>query len=110
MGVLKDRISDSTVTIVFVSSNIKELFVPDKKQWIPWEVSFSLKEHMSKDMITYTNSLLLIVLLDNSGSRYRYDCTSKFRILQANIDNGYAEVVRWDDFLNNPEQYVPAAE
>ena len=40
---LKNRIYDSTLTIVIISAGMKEQKV-DKEQWIPWEISYSLKE------------------------------------------------------------------
>ena len=41
---LKDRIYDSSVTNVLISPGMKETGKKDRDQWIPWEVSYSLKE------------------------------------------------------------------
>ena len=41
---LKNRIYDSSVTIVFISPGMRETWKKDRDQWIPWEVSYSLKE------------------------------------------------------------------
>jgi len=93
---LKDRIYDSSLTIVMISKGMKELFKLDKEQWIPWEISYSLKEVSRKnkngDAITSkTNAMLAIVVPDknNSYDYYTYSkkcdgCTSGCRILLTN--------------------------
>ena len=73
---LKDRIYDSSVTIVFISPGMKELGKSDRDQWIPWEVSYSLKETSRKnkngDSITsHSNAMVAVVLPDEQGS-YSY--------------------------------------
>ena len=73
---LKDRIYDSSVTIVFISPFMKEDGVRERNQWIPWEISYSLKEvsrkNSSGDSITSkTNAMLAVVLPDVNGS-YSY--------------------------------------
>ena len=86
---LKNRIYDSSVTIVFISPAMRESWKNDKDQWIPWEVSYSLKETSRKnkngDPITSrTNAMLAVVLPDINGSYSYYletnnCCESKCR-------------------------------
>ena len=82
---LKDRIYDSSITIIFISPCMKEDWKKDKDQWIPWEVSYSLKETSRKnkngDAITSkTNAMMAVVLPDEIGSYSYYleerDCCS----------------------------------
>lgn len=89
---LKDRIYDSSLTIVMISKNMKGLWVNDKDQWIPWEISYSLKEISRKNssgtpVTSKTNAMLAIIVPDsnNSYSYYTYKktcCTSGCRMLK----------------------------
>lgn len=91
---LKDKIYDSTLTIVMISPGMKES-KPDRDQWIPWEISYSLKETSRKnkngDPITSrSNAMLAIVLPDSSGSYSYYThkkscCSSGCRVLKTDI-------------------------
>ena len=70
---LRDRILDSTLTLVFISPGMKVSSVEEKDQWIPWEVSFSLRttERKRPNGDTYTgspNAMLAVVLPDINGS------------------------------------------
>lgn len=78
---LKDRIYDSSLTIIFVSPRMKESNKTDREQWIPWEVSYSLKETKrkdknGKDITSKTNAMIAVVLPDSNGS-YSYYMESK---------------------------------
>lgn len=74
-GKLKERISDSSVTIVLISPKMRVENKKDRDQWIPWEISYSLKEIIREDRTSHTNALLGVVLPAANDS-YDY-CISK---------------------------------
>ncbi len=78
---LRDRIYDSTLTIVFISPNMKETNKTERNQWIPWEVSYSVKATSRKDkngnpITSKTNAMIAVVLPDSNNS-YSYYLESK---------------------------------
>lgn len=73
---LKERIFDSTLTIVLISPKMKEDNKPERDQWIPWEISYSLKEtkrkNESKQEVTSKTNAMLAVVLPDSNNSYNY--------------------------------------
>lgn len=132
---LGDKIFDSTVTIVFISKGMKEN-KPEKDQWIPWEISYSLKEQSRKYQNSKTNAVLAVVIPDENKS-YEYFITENsnertlktsilFGILRENMFNlkyksktlysngekayqSYIYSVKWDDFIQNMNKYIDIA-
>ncbi|CAC9631470.1 Type I restriction-modification system, specificity subunit S [uncultured Gammaproteobacteria bacterium] len=98
---LKDKIHDSSVTLVLISPNMKDSSKNESDQWIPWEISYSLKEIIRKDKTSHTNGILAVILPDYNGfySYFIQDDTCKccnsetiktdtlFRILDKNMFN-----------------------
>jgi hypothetical protein len=68
---LGDKIFDSTVTIVFISKGMREIHKPEKDQWIPWEISYSLKEQSRKNQNSKTNAVLAVIIPDEIR-KYEY--------------------------------------
>lgn len=89
---LKNRIYDSTLTIILISKDMKVSWKQDKNQWIPREISYSLKEisrvnSSGKSVTSKSNALLAVVIPDtsNSCSYYTYInscCKSNCRTLK----------------------------
>ncbi len=74
--ILKDKIYDSTMTIVIISPNMRNHALTDRSQWIPWEVKYSLDKNTrhnnaGKEITSDTNAMMAIVLPDRNGS-YSY--------------------------------------
>lgn len=99
---LKNKIYDSTLTIVLISPNMKETGRWQKSQWIPWEISYSVKEMPRNGRTSQRNALLAVILPNRYGSYTYYDKNELFPILKANIENGYTYVVKWDEFKKYP--------
>jgi len=116
---LKDRIFDSTVTIIMISPGMRDFTKRDKSQWIPWEISYSLKEMERNDRTCWdvgsyrylkTNELFEI-LRDNMFNHKNPTCRY-FSSIDSNLYYGeasYIVSVKWKDFCDNPQSYIERA-
>lgn len=126
---LKDRIYDSSVTIVMISPNMKEPYRSEHSQWIPWEIAYSLRETTREDRTSHSNAVLAIILPDRNHnynyyiepfSHQRSDgqwCNGEdpvFSIIRKNMNNKWS----YNNFLGlnhgiympsiNDESYIPS--
>ncbi len=57
----------TSITIVLISPGMFDN-VPEIEQWIPWEISYSLKNKTRSDGSSNMNAVLAIVLPDRNGN------------------------------------------
>ncbi len=96
---LKNRIRQCSVTIVLISKGMKDPSILENDQWIPWEVSYSLRVVPTGGNTKQRNAVLGVVLPDETESydwyyRNNPDCNcvthfygQLFKILGDNMFN-----------------------
>ena len=123
---LRDRIFDSSVTIVLVSPRMKDPLYHEWDQWIPWEISYSLREQTRGGRTRRSNAILAVILPDRQGS-YAYYLEDKsccntgcrmhrtdtlFQILRENMFNAKAKnrlnCVQGSNVYSGECSYIPS--
>jgi len=94
---LKDKIFDSSLTIVLLSPNMWDRTKLQKEQWIPNEVYYSLLNKSRGEIKSKTNGLLLVALPDLSGS-YDHAVVHRACGVRAWQTGNFFEVIRMNMF------------
>lgn len=121
---LRDKIFDSSITIVMISKGMKAFLKHESDQWIPWEISYSLKEHSRNGRTSRANAILAIILPDESGYYDYYieegtftNCNCRilktgflFKIMQQNMFNiKYPTYNNCTDHTGSPSYIVESS-
>lgn len=73
---LREKIFDSSVTIVLISKHMVDNTKTEYEQWIPWEIAYSLREKTQGDKVSTINWIIAVALPDENDS-YEYIQTKK---------------------------------
>ena len=136
---LSSKIFYTTVTIVLISPNMYDRTISENEQWIPWEISYSLRESSRESGKSHMNAVLAVVLPNRCG-RYDYAIEDHgchrliltdrfFPIIRKNMFNlknpnkgkcgcgcqvfiginSYIPIVKWKDFIDDHGHYIQQA-
>ena len=104
---LKDKIFGTSTTIVMISQNMFNQTKAEEDQWIPWEISYSLKEISRGGNTSRSNAMLAVVLPDEHGN-YDYVATSSSTFRCDTLTwhtNGLFEILRNNMFNRKTPKY-----
>lgn len=105
---------------------MKDTWEKERDQWIPWEISYSLRNKKRSDNKSKRNAILLVILPDVNGSyNYVNNKDFYFEIIKKNLNNlnhnypatklqegcsqSYMLRCSWEQFLSNINGWIEAA-
>ena len=124
------------VTIVLLSPNMMDSDKPEREQWLPWEIAYSMNPSMRADPNVLPNAVLAIAVPDEDGKydhvydkgsnrNIHLDCMppivrgNMLNIREPKIgmdgkvvvtdDSNYFPVIKWSYFHANSEHYIDLA-
>lgn len=133
---LRDKMYDTSVTIVIISPNMKE------SKWIDWEIEYCLKDNTRKGRTSHNNGIVGVIMKYNGRydwfkttktnpdgcSSTTYDESKVYDIINNNrfnqnpkeyscdvcktvdaLTGSYISFVDEETFLNNPSKYIDNA-
>ena len=111
---LKDKLFDSSITVVLLSPNMWDKSKPQKEQWIPQEILYSLRTQSrnnstGKKRISNTNGFLAIALPDLAGS-YNYAVQHKECGVRSWSTGSFFNIIQDNMFNLKNDNKVPCAD
>ena len=121
---LKDKLYDTSVTIVILSPNMR------MSDWIEWELEYSLRNVTRGDRTSRPNGIVAVVQKQTYGYGDGYswmrsygnswNTSNLFSVIKdnrnnkkyytpSNLPDNYIDIITEDAFLNNPNKYIDEA-
>ena len=106
---LANRIFQTSLTIVLISAGMRQLDMREIDQWVPWEISYSMKYKYRGEVESHMNGILAVVIPDCRGNyshalyeskdgSFRVKRQRLFRIISSNIFNKPGIQYETDDY------------
>lgn len=111
---LRDKIWNSSITLVLISRGMRITWQKEEDQWIPWEVEYSLRTERRHGVRSLPNGMLAVILPDlygnydyfisrktlhdNNGARHIVDVVNTdktFTIIRKNMFNQRNKDIEW---------------